>query len=295
MRFLVTTPVFNGARFIDETILSVITQSGPFDIRYHVQDGGSSDDTVAKLAAWKARLEDGFPLTCNSLTFTYASEKDAGLYDAVERGFAACGEGDVMNWINADDRIEPGAFAAIAGILTRFPTIDWLCGRGSILDEGGAVMCTRRMIPFTKNGLFAGLYEGRYDESFVMQEATFWRKSLWDRAGGLDTTYRLAGDFDLWRRFAEHADLVVAPPIVGYFRSRAGQLSADLEGYQAEIDRRLPPAIKANRSWARFRNRFGLVRYRRIDRSYKADWMLETIYALRLGGVTCLRYIRRHK
>ena len=293
MRFLVTTPVFNGARFIDETILSVVTQSGAFDIRYHVQDGGSSDGTIAKLEAWKARLENGFPMMCTSLCFTYASETDSGLYDAIERGFAVCGDGDVMSWINADDRIEPGAFAGIAAILSRFPTIDWLCGRGSIIDESGAVMCTRRMIPFTQDGLFAGLYEGRYDESFVMQEATVWRKSLWDRVGGLDTTYRLAGDFDLWRRFADHTDLVVAPPIVGYFRSRVGQLSADLEGYQEEIDRKLPPPVKARRSWARIRNRFGIVRYRRIERFYKTDWMLETIYALRFAGVTCMRYVRR--
>ena len=52
-RFAIVTPVFNGARFLDETILSVLAQAGPFGLRYHVQDGGSTDGTVEKLAAWK--------------------------------------------------------------------------------------------------------------------------------------------------------------------------------------------------------------------------------------------------
>lgn len=52
MNFVVTTTVLNGARYIDEAILSVVTQPGPFRVRYHVQDGGSSDATLAKLAAW---------------------------------------------------------------------------------------------------------------------------------------------------------------------------------------------------------------------------------------------------
>ncbi|HEX7200750.1 MAG TPA: glycosyltransferase, partial [Dongiaceae bacterium] len=88
-RFSIVTPVFNGARFLDETILSVVSQAGPFTLSYHVQDGGSTDGTVEKLAAWKERLADGFPVLCGGLEFSYASAPDGGLYDAIRRGFSA--------------------------------------------------------------------------------------------------------------------------------------------------------------------------------------------------------------
>jgi glycosyltransferase involved in cell wall biosynthesis len=49
MRFCIVTPCRNAAAFIDETIFSVISRAGPFTIRYHVQDGGSTDAMEWKL------------------------------------------------------------------------------------------------------------------------------------------------------------------------------------------------------------------------------------------------------
>src|SRR6516165_1477242 len=87
--FLVVTPAFQSARFIDDTILSVVSQQGDFRIRYHVQDGGSSDGTLAALERWAATLESGaFPLLCAGVTFSFCSEPDGGMYDAINRGFA---------------------------------------------------------------------------------------------------------------------------------------------------------------------------------------------------------------
>src|ERR1700733_14150058 len=108
MRFNIVTPVLNGEEFLNETILSVVSQAGHFSIRYHVQDGGSTDATIKILTTWQNCLANGFPISCEGIEFSFASEPDRGLYDAVRRGFAACGDADVMTWINADDRFEPG-------------------------------------------------------------------------------------------------------------------------------------------------------------------------------------------
>jgi glycosyltransferase involved in cell wall biosynthesis len=126
MHFNAVTPVFNGARFLDRTILSVVGQTGPFTIRYHVQDDGSKDGTLDVLAAWQSHLAGDFPVGCKGIKFSFAS---APLYDAVNRGFEACGTSDVMAWINADDRFEPGAFATVEEIFRNHPDIDWLTGR----------------------------------------------------------------------------------------------------------------------------------------------------------------------
>jgi glycosyltransferase involved in cell wall biosynthesis len=74
MRFAIVTPVFNGEKFLDQTVLSVVNQAGPFTIRYRVQDGGSKDETLQILAAWKSRLARDFPVFCEGIEFSYASE-----------------------------------------------------------------------------------------------------------------------------------------------------------------------------------------------------------------------------
>src|SRR6202040_2701427 len=82
----------------------------------------------------------------------------------------------------------------------------------------------------------------KFATPFIEQESTFWRPRLWPKAGGVHPNFRLAGDFDLWRRFARQTDLVIVDAVLGCFRVRAGQLSTDLARYRAEIDASLSPA-----------------------------------------------------
>lgn len=283
MHFIVTTPVLNGERYIDETILSVVTQAGPFTIRYHVQDGGSGDQTLAKLAAWKRRLESGFPTLCEGIKFSFSSEPDKGLYDAVNRGFAVCGEGDVMNWINADDRIEQGAFASVAQILTAYPDISWLCGKGAIIEEDSALMQPISAVYFPRPAIAAGIFDGRFAPKYIMQESVFWRSSLWRKVKGLNRELKLSGDHDLWCRFAQHTDLVVADSIFGYFRFRPGQLSENKAAYRAEIDAHLGPAQKQMRRLQSVLYQFGFIKYRTASRGYEEDWRCKTIQSFKIG------------
>jgi glycosyltransferase involved in cell wall biosynthesis len=258
MRFAILTPVLNGEKFLDQSILSVVSQAGPFTIRYHVQDGGSKDRTLEILAAWKSRLACDFPVFCEGIEFTFASVPDRGLYEAVNRGFAACAyaDADAMAWIGSDDRFEPGAFATIDEIFRGFPDIDWVTGRTTVICESGAMVYISPIIPFPRQAIAAGIFDGRSGRPFIEQEANFWRPRLWQKAGGVDPNFRLAGDFDLWRRFARQTDLVSADTILGCFRVRAGQLTTDMAGYRAEIDASLSPAEietrdKAAKSYAR--------------------------------------------
>src|SRR3984893_17909767 len=200
MRFSIVTPVLNGDKFLDETILSVVSQAGPFSICYHVQDGGSKDATLKLLAAWKSRLARDFPVFCEGIEFSFASEPDRGLYDAVNRGFAACGDSDAMAWINADDRFEPGAFATVEEIFDKHSDIDWVTGRPTVINEAGGMLHISTIVAFPRTAIAAGIFEGRFARPFIQQEGTFWRPGLWEKTGGLNANFRFAGDFDLWRR-----------------------------------------------------------------------------------------------
>ena len=126
MHFLIVTPVLNGERFIDETILSVVSQAGQSSIRHHFQDGGSTDRTLEGLALGGClRFSLYFATACCLLI----RANRCGLYDAVGRGLEACGTADVMAWINADDRFEAGAFATAASLFKKFQHVDWITGR----------------------------------------------------------------------------------------------------------------------------------------------------------------------
>jgi glycosyltransferase involved in cell wall biosynthesis len=248
MKFCIVTPCLNAARFIDETIFSVLSQAGALRVRYHVQDGGSTDGTLEKLERWRRLVEAGLPPCCDGIEFTFASERDDGLYDAVNRGFAACGDGDVLSWINADDRYQPAAFVAVAEILHKFHNVRWVTGGTSLITEAGVDKgyMGRRLYP--RKAIQAGIYDRRvFPFSFIQQEGTFWRQKLWGMAGGLRGHLRLAGDYDLWRRFATHAELVIVDRVLGCFRMREGRLSQDLAAYYAEIDHLLSEPEKRNR------------------------------------------------
>jgi glycosyltransferase involved in cell wall biosynthesis len=245
--FAVATPVFNGRAFLDETIFSVVTQAGPFKIRYHVQDGGSTDGTLDLLRRWSDRLSGDFPVLCAGVEFSHASELDTGLYDAINKAFARCGPGDVMSWMNSDDRYEPGAFASVEQIFHKFGDVRWLGGRPVLLSESGAQGQLVDLRGFPRPAIAAGIFDGRFAPFFLQQEGMFWRSELWHKTGGLNSRLRLAGDFDLWRRFARHSDFVMADALLGCFRVREGQLSATIESYRQEIDALLTPAECAAR------------------------------------------------
>lgn len=66
---------------------------------------------------------------------------------------------------------------------------------------------------------------------------------LWHKVGGLDARFKLAGDWDLWRRMATHAPYVTVDTAVGLHRRRSGQLSEQMERYYAEADARLDAPV----------------------------------------------------
>lgn len=238
-RLCIVTPVFNGAAFIEQTINSVVSQPGDFVLHYHLQDGGSTDGTLAIIDEWLRRHERGdIKLACRQLVLTRASAPDAGLYDAVNRGFELAlppGPDVLMGWIAADDLIAPGAFATLEGISQAFPDFRLFGGRTCLIDESGAITDVYDPAGFSQRCMAAGLYDGRAMR-FVMQEATFWYSDVWQAVGGLDAHFRLAGDWDLWRRMAHVTPYISVDSILGLHRRHPAQLSARLGGYYEEVD-----------------------------------------------------------
>src|SRR5262245_39032679 len=161
LRVAIVTPVKNCAETIDEAVHSVVSQVGSFSLEYHVQDGGSSDGTTDKLDAWRRRFEAGtFPIGCEAVRFTYESAADNGMYSGLNKAFAWV-SGDVMGWINADDRLQPGALATVTALMKQFPATQWLGGRHAYIDTAGSQVAVLDVMPYARSLLEVGLYEGR--------------------------------------------------------------------------------------------------------------------------------------
>jgi hypothetical protein len=141
-----------------------------------------------------------------------------------------------MTWINADDVFSPGAFQTALGFLSAHPDRPWVTGIPSTIAANGTI-CDVREPPhaFTRYHLASGAHDGR-ERPFMQQEGTFWTHGLWSSVGGLNRHLRLAGDLDLWRRMARHAEVIVLQAVLAFHRDRSGQLSADLEAYWLEVD-----------------------------------------------------------
>ncbi len=238
MKFSIVTPVLNGERHIAETVESVLSQEGDFEIEYVVQDGGSQDGTMPIVHAYEKRLADGsYPLRCRSVHMRSVSGSDDGMYDAIEQGFAGT-DGDVMAYLNADDCYLPGAYAAVAAIFASYGDVQWVKGVNVTASEDGTITRTGDCFIYRQDWLVAGVY-GR-SAPFVQQDSVFWRRGLWDAAQPRLRAYRLAGDYALWITFARHAALWSFDQRVSVFRKRPGQLSEHMAPYRAEQDRIAP-------------------------------------------------------
>jgi glycosyltransferase involved in cell wall biosynthesis len=231
MRISIVTPAFNSATYITETIESVLSQEGDFEIEYILADGASSDQTVIIFNSYKEKLERGeYQVHCKKITMQAFSEKDRGMYDAINKGFALA-TGEVYAWINSDDYYLPKAFDAVARIFQDYPDVRWISGVSEVVEEDGSIQCPPIMI-YNQSWLAGGIH-GTV-APFVLQNAVFWRDSLSKKAGPIHAGYKLAGDYALWVTFAKITPLYVFDKVVSRFRKREGQLSGAMDKYRSE-------------------------------------------------------------
>ena len=224
----IVTPSFNQGRFLAEAMDSVLGQRYP-DLEYVVVDGGSSDESVEAIRARQDRLAG------------WVSETDAGQYDAINKGFARTG-GDVMAWLNSDDKYTPWALWTVGEVFRQLPEVQWVTTLLPLhWDERGLPTKCKPVRGYTKEGFFRGHHlqrPGEWDKAFIQQESTFWRRSLWENAGGrIDASLQLAGDFELWAKFYRHAELYGIPLPLGGFRMHGEQKTARrMEAYLKEAE-----------------------------------------------------------
>jgi len=195
----IVTPSFNQAEFIEETILSVINQNYP-NLEYIIIDGGSTDGSVEIIKKYEKYLA------------YWLSEPDNGHGDALNKGFAKA-TGEIMAWINSDDKYYPWTFQTVAEIFNTLNDVNWIVGHYSFWNELGRLKGTAKYRVNIYDQII--IYH-----HYIQQESTFWRRKLWIKTGSkINTDYKLLVDRELFARFLLIEKLWHVETVLSGFRS----------------------------------------------------------------------------
>ena len=183
MKISVITVCYNSAKTIGNTLRSVREQTHS-DIEHIIVDGSSDDDTLKVVKA------EGLHVA------KVVSERDKGIYDAMNKGIALA-SGEIVAFINADD------FYASPCILTTVAAAFEKSGADCCYGD----LCYVSQVDPTRTVRYwrsANFVPKAFEKSWCPPHPTFFvRRSVYQRLGGFDLSFRIAADFELMARYLE--------------------------------------------------------------------------------------------
>lgn len=194
----IVTPSYNQGQFLEETILSVLSQDYP-NLEYIIIDGGSTDNSVDIIRKYEDRLA------------YWVSEPDKGQSDAINKGFRMA-TGDILAWINSDDCYAPYTFQTIVDFFEKHKEVDCLYGDLIHIDpKGGTLNRTKCIVYDYKMHL--------YGACLIPQPTTFFRKKVIDIVGYLDVNLQYQMDFEFFVRMgSKKIKFANIPKTLAFFR-----------------------------------------------------------------------------
>ncbi|MCG3267017.1 glycosyltransferase family 2 protein [Yoonia sp. I 8.24] len=189
MKISVVTAVMNGAQTLPRMLDSLAGQTHA-DIEHLVQDGGSTDDTLAILQ------------THRRITPKVVSAPDGGIYEAINAGIARA-TGEVIGLLHADDQLAgPNVLPAVAQALAD-PAVDGVYGDLQYVAADGSGQVVRHW----KAGRY---HKDRLKWGWMPPHPTLYlRRQVFEKMGPYDAEFRIAGDYEAMLRYLS-ADLRLA-------------------------------------------------------------------------------------
>ncbi|CEN55992.1 glycosyltransferase family 2 protein [Candidatus Methylopumilus turicensis] len=186
MKISVITVCFNSAKTILNTISSVESQSYK-NIEHLIIDGGSSDGTIELLKKARGNIK-------------YISEPDKGIYDAMNKGLLLA-TGEVIVFLNADDFYK-NKFV-VEKVMKEFDKSNLSAVYGDV--DFFAPNDIKKSVRRYSSKIFA---PKKLAFGFMpAHPSLFMRREVYEKVGGFDINFRIAGDFDLVARAFKNEDL----------------------------------------------------------------------------------------
>jgi glycosyltransferase len=193
MKISVITAVLNDAEHIAETIESVLNQNFD-DLEYIIVDGASSDGTLEIIKKYSSKIAK------------IISEKDSGIYEAMNKGIKAA-SGDIVGIINSGDRYMPGALQRVADSFAQ--------------KEENMQRIFWGDVEYENLGIVRGFREeNRYRGAFAPHPSMFVPKKIYEEIGAYDESFRLLGDYDFMYRAVNTRGILplYLPETIAFYR-----------------------------------------------------------------------------
>lgn len=197
----IITASFNSAAYIEKAIESVRSQTYK-NVEHIVMDGGSTDGTLEILKKYGDQVK-------------WFSEKDTGIYNALNKGFKKA-TGDVVTWLDSDNfYFAPDVLEQVATAFAKDRKVQVTLA-DCYLEYPEQAGARERISPQNIN--FQNLLSRG---SQFIPESIFYSRELFNRVGGLDEQYRLLADYDLWLKiFKTNPKLIRLPLVSAVFTVR---------------------------------------------------------------------------
>ena len=209
MDFTIVTASYNYGHYIGECLESVDKQEG-VTFEHLVFDGGSTDNS--------AEVVGEYP------EVNFVQEPDKGMCDAINKGFRAA-KGKWVMWLNADDRLLPGALAAFKRFAEKHEDADVIYGGWNFINADGSFRRRMTLFPHQPSMM---LYVGCYIGS---TSAFYRRDTVIDEGLHLNERFRYVMDGEFYARLhAEGKKFVYFPRLLAEFRWHGGNLSLKNHG-----------------------------------------------------------------
>lgn len=213
----VILPAHNVAPYIGDCLASLHAQTAA-DFEIIAVDDGSRDATAAIIESWQER----FAQSGRGLTLVRREQGGAGAArnDAIDRA-----TGDLLCFVDADDRLEPEALAMLADHIERDPSLELVFPLCRHVDQSGqptgVVSNTDRTRFSARDLIFANpIHTGT---------GVTIRRARAEEAGRFDISLPACIDLDYWIRVTGHREgsIAVLPEVLVDYRMRSGQITAD--------------------------------------------------------------------
>ena len=225
----IVTPSFRQLEWLRLAIASVADQEG-VEVEHIVQDAGTEG------------IKEMFEAATSSFdhqrgTAKLFVEKDAGMYDAINRGLHKA-SGEICAYLNCDEQYLPGTLRDVANEFARNPKIDILFGDVVLLDRDGKALSYRRVIEPKKRHLLSSHLN-------TSSCATFFRRKLLERGLYFDTRWKTIGDLAwIYRLLDAGVSVETVPELLAVFTFTGQNLGAtSLTGRELEAWRKELPAM----------------------------------------------------
>lgn len=180
----IITPTLNQGKYIENTIVSVLSQNYP-NLEYIIIDGGSTDASVDIIKKYSDRLA------------YWVSEPDKGHAHAINKGLSVS-TGDILAYMNSDDYYMPGAFQRVANEYLRHH-FDVICGRCNIVDEKGNILRVTGGGCYRLEEFLDFMY---YSKAAIVQPEVFFSRSIFEKCGFFREDIYFVFDYEYWLRLA---------------------------------------------------------------------------------------------